>query len=60
MDNKDIPEVEAIISRNKRKKAIWKSFAEFQAYFSASDNITPIGSFSPEQMEKFYNVMMTK
>lgn len=53
MDNRNIPEVEVVISRNKRKKAIWKSFAEFQAYFSASDNITPIGSFSTEQMEAF-------
>lgn len=51
MNNRVRPEVDAIISRNKLKKAVWKSFVEFQEYFSASDNITPMGSFSPEQME---------
>lgn len=53
LENRNIPEVNAVISRKDRKKAIWKSFAEFQAYFSSEDSITPIGGFSTEQMVAF-------
>lgn len=55
LENRDIPEVNAVISRKDRKKAIWKSFAEFQAYFSSEGSIIPIGDFSTEQMVAYLN-----
>ena len=53
LNHKDLPEVNAVVKRNDRNKALWKSFAEFQAFFSTSDNVTPIGSFSTEQMNNY-------
>lgn len=55
LKNRGIPEVNAVISRKDRKKAIWKSFAEFQSYFSSEGSIIPIGDFSTEQMVAYLN-----
>lgn len=51
MHHIDIPEVCEIIERGAQKKAVWKSFAEFQAYFMNSTSA--IGNFSMEQMQYF-------
>lgn len=49
-----IPEIQELISRNKRKKAIWKSFAEFQAYFNTDSRVNEIGHFSKKMMDKYF------
>lgn len=49
----DMPIVEELIQRNKQKKAIWKSFAEFQGYFNTSSISSSIGDYSYEQMTEF-------
>lgn len=51
LNNIELPEVEAVVKRNERMKAVWKSFAEFEAFFNTSDKA--IGSFSTEQMNKY-------
>ena len=50
-----LPEVREIITRNEQKKAVWKSFAEFQALFDNAEAVPQIGSFSAEQMHQFFN-----
>lgn len=54
LEHKDIPEIQELISRNKRKKAIWKSFAEFQGYFNTGSKLTQIGQFSKQQMDAYF------
>lgn len=54
LQHKDIPEIKELISRNKRKKAIWKSFAEFQGYFNTGSKLTQIGQFSKQQMDAYF------
>lgn len=49
-----VPEIQELISRNKRKKAIWKSFAEFQAYFNTDSRVNKIGHFSKKMMDKYF------
>ena len=51
--NRDIPEVNEIIQRNVQKKAVWKSFAEFQAYFNNESNAPAVGEFYIKNMETF-------
>lgn len=51
--HKNIPEVNEIIQRNSQKKAIWKSFAEFQAYFDTATKIAPVGGYSADIMRKY-------
>ena len=51
--HKNIPEVNEIIQRNSQKKAIWKSFAEFQAYFDTATKIAPVGGYSADLMRKY-------
>lgn len=41
-----IEEVTELLERNRQKKAIWKSFSEFEAYFSTNEAQNPIGEFS--------------
>lgn len=48
----DIQEVNEITQRNSQYKAIWKSFAEFQAYFN-NNNDSALGDFSLESMKNF-------
>ena len=50
MQNIDIPEVSEIIERNSQKVAVWKSFAEFQAYFDTGNDTLPLGEFSVDAM----------
>ena len=53
LKNRDIPEVNEIIQRNIQKKAVWKSFAEFQAYFNNENTAPAVGEFYIKNMEKF-------
>ena len=50
MDNIDIPEVSEIIERKSQKVAVWKSFAEFQAFFDTANDTMPLGDFSIDAM----------
>lgn len=50
MQHIDIPEVAEIIERNSQKAAVWKSFAEFQAYFDTGNDNLPLGEFSVDAM----------
>lgn len=52
IENRDENIVSEIIDRGLQKKAVWKSFAEFQAYFNTFDAVLPVGDFSFEQMER--------
>lgn len=53
LNNMDVESMHEIVQRNTQKKALWKSYAEFQAYFNTSAGALSIGDFSIEQMEKF-------
>ena len=52
LKNRDIEEVNEVIERKAQKKAVWKSFAEFQAYFNTTAAVLSVGEFSFEEMEK--------
>ena len=51
----EVPEINELITRNEQKKAVWKSFAEFQALFDNMEAIPALGAFSTEQMQRFFN-----
>lgn len=51
----DISEVNEITERNSQYKAIWKSFAEFQAYFNDGKTPTALEDYSLQRMNEFLN-----
>ena len=52
-EHKDqIPKINEIIQRSSQKKALWKSFAEFQAYFHTKKEAA-IGEYSSKKMEDY-------
>ena len=51
----DISEVNEITERNSQYKAIWKSFAEFQAYFNDGKTPTALEDYSFKRMNEFLN-----
>ena len=51
----EIPEINELTTRNEQKKAVWKSFAEFQVLFNNTKAIPALGSFSTEQLEAFFS-----
>lgn len=55
MNNLSVPQVNELIERKSQKVAIWKSFAEFEAYFNNTDVSLPVGDFSSEKMRKYLN-----
>lgn len=54
MQNIDIPQVNELIQRSTQKVAIWKSFAEFEAYFNNDNTSISVGDFSAEQMRDYF------
>ena len=54
MDNIEIAEVSELVQRSSQKIAIWKSFAEFEAYFNNDKISLPVGSYSAEQMRRYF------
>lgn len=50
--NIDIPEVNELLERKLQKKAVWKSFTEFEAHFNANETKLAIGEFSLNEMRE--------
>ena len=52
MKNQDILEVAEIIDRKSQKKAVWKSYAEYRAWFYTTESLSAIGDFSNKSMQQ--------
>ncbi|OUN40801.1 hypothetical protein B5G26_13905 [Anaerotignum lactatifermentans] len=53
MQNISLPQVNELIQRSTQKVAVWKSFAEFEAYFNNDNTSISVGDFSAEQMREY-------
>lgn len=49
----EVNEVAELIDRSTQKLAIWKSYAEFQAYFNSGKDTCAVGEFDINQMKRY-------